>query len=125
VAIRAALDADGLHVRFTGWSRILACAGRLEVPAAHIVAVERTDWPGLRRRLLTRVAGSGVPGGLHCGWFLLRPARQGLALLWITRDGHRDIVTVTTGLSRPVIVALSATVLDGAAKFRSAPASGS
>lgn len=107
---KTAIRDDRLVIEFSAWERVFTWRRRVEVPLGSIRDVRRERHP-FRTLHGVRVAGAEVLGMVKSGIWLGRRGRQlvsvrpGRAAVWITAQGHGEILV---SASDDVITALEA-----------------
>jgi hypothetical protein len=93
-----------VSVELDGLERVLALAGRLEIPMEHVVGARVAPLDSVRGGMGWRVLGAYLPGYVAAGWFLV-PDRPGARqFCCVQRD--RDVLVVDTDLERPARLVL-------------------
>src|SRR3954470_3470402 len=95
---------DAVDVDFTGWSRVWALKGHVEVAMADIVDARVAPRAELVESIGWRLGGTSVPGRVIAGRFSTK-GRDGVRQLWDTYSDP-DLLVIETRLDRPWRVVL-------------------
>ena len=95
---------DAVDIDFTGWSRVWALKGHVELAMSDIVEARVASRAELVADLGWRVGGTAWPGKVIAGRYTTR-GRKGVRQLWDTYT-DQELLLVETRLDRPWRVVL-------------------
>lgn len=112
MAIDVAPTPSTLTVRLSGWDRVLALKGRLEIPVDRILDVTVVDRSEVGWPPWLRAPGTFVPGAIKHGSYGIGAKREFWAVfrqdrVLVIRIGGWDYARVVLGLDNADLVAMS------------------
>jgi len=104
MAVNVFVHDDAVDIDFTGWSRVWALKGHLELAMSDIVEARVASRAELVADLGWRVGGTSWPGKVIAGHYTTR-GRKGVRQLWDTYT-DQELLLIETRLDRPWRVVL-------------------
>ena len=104
MAVNVFVHDDAVDIDFTGWSRVWALKGHVELAMTDIVEARVASRAELVADLGWRVGGTAWPGKVIAGHYTTR-GRKGVRQLWDTYT-DQELLLIETRLDRPWRVVL-------------------